>query len=106
MLPTVWFRDVWSWGNGPVRPELRQSAPGAIELTEPYYGKRWMYFAATPQGGPDLLFTENVSNAHRLWTGPNRAPYVKDGIGNCVVGASPSGGAFGTTPSPVRQNET
>jgi len=78
VLPTVWFRNTWSWGYDVAKPELR-AFDGGIELDEPSYGRRWLY------GGPDLLFTENESNASRLWTVPNRTPYVKDGIGECVV---------------------
>ncbi len=43
VLPTVWFRNRWSWGYHMERPLLRQTAPGSIELDEPYYGKRYFY---------------------------------------------------------------
>ena len=51
VLPTVWFRNVWSWGgsNGSdsvAKPGMRKVAPGTIELDEAYYGKRWLYFGA------------------------------------------------------------
>src|SRR4029453_14704394 len=36
-------------------------------------------------GSPDLLFTENESNAERLWGQPSRSPYVKDAFHACVV---------------------
>ncbi len=48
---------------------------------EPYYGHRWLL----AEGAPELLFTENESNAMALWNTPNREPFVKDGIGQCVV---------------------
>src|ERR1022692_1594716 len=97
VLPTVWFRNLWSWGNGGSKPELRQgSEPGVIELEEPSYGKRWLHFGdplpgaptcpapAAPQA-PSLLFTENESNTVLLWGLPGRSPYTKDGIGECIV---------------------
>src|ERR1700761_5129070 len=43
ILPTIWFRNRWSWGYHTERPTLRQSGPAAIELDEPYYGRRYLY---------------------------------------------------------------
>jgi hypothetical protein len=87
VLPTVWFRNLWSWGNGASKPELRRGAdPALIELEEPYYGKRWLYCAPAGQvTAPNLLFTENESNRGLLWSIPNPPPYTKDGIGECIV---------------------
>ncbi len=79
VLPTLWFRNRWSWGYTEERPELRRGARG-VEVEEPYYGRRWMYAA----GNPELLFTENESNAPLLW-GYGSGGYFKDGIGEYVV---------------------
>jgi hypothetical protein len=97
VLPTVWFRNLWSWGNGATKPELRQgSEPGVIELEEPSYGKRWLYFGdplpgsptcptpAAPQA-PSLFFTENETNYARVFGSPSPCPYTKDGIGEWIV---------------------
>jgi hypothetical protein len=81
VLPTIWFRNTWSWGHEASRPELRESAPQTIELEEPYYGRRWLYC----EGSPELLFTENETNREALWGVPNPARFVKDGIGEAVV---------------------
>jgi hypothetical protein len=93
LLPTLWFRNTWSWGYDNVRPELRAvdtptSAPGPdgaglrlIHATHQELGDYWLACGGTPA----LLFTENESNAQRLWGVPNRAPYVKDGINDAVV---------------------
>jgi hypothetical protein len=80
LLPTVWFRNTWSWGRAAQKPELVRGASG-IELHEPHYGKRYLY----AEGNPELLFTENESNAHALWGLPNASPFVKDGIGRAVI---------------------
>ena len=80
VLPTVWFRNRWSWGYTRKRPELRRGS-GGIELDEPYFGTRWLF----AQGDPDLLFTENESNTVRLWGTAGASPYFKDGIGECIV---------------------
>ena len=81
VLPTVWFRNTWRWGEPATKPEMHQIAPGAIELAEPHYGRRWLY----AKEAAALLFTENESNLTALWGSPNPSPYVKDGIGACVV---------------------
>ncbi|HTX34714.1 MAG TPA: hypothetical protein VME43_06825 [Bryobacteraceae bacterium] len=81
VLPTLWLRNRWRWGYTHERGELRAISPGAIAIDEPYYGHRWLL----AEGAPELLFTENESNAMALWNIPNREPFVKDGIGQCVV---------------------
>jgi len=82
VLPTVWFRNTWSWGRpaGP-KPGLKLSPDGSVELSESYYGKRWL----SANGAPEWLFTENESDNHALWGTANASPYTKDGIGRCVV---------------------
>ena len=81
LLPTIWFRNTWSWGRPARKPELRQHADGAIELDEPYYGRRWFY----AKGADELLFTENDTNNIALWGTPNFAAFSKDGIEACIV---------------------
>ena len=83
VLPTVWFRNTWSWGRGNAKPCMRRcsSAPAVIELNEPHYGKRWMVF----EGAPDLLFTENETNTQRVFATQNGSPWVKDAINDYVV---------------------
>ncbi len=88
LLPTLWFRNKWSWGGtaaGDVRPNVCRSAAGdgleVLEITQPDYGKRWLL----AQGAPELLFTENETNTARLYQKPNQAPYVKDAFHSCVV---------------------
>jgi hypothetical protein len=81
LLPTVWFRNTWSWGGDDRRPALRQTGDGAIELEHWYLGKRRLFC----DGAPELLFTENETNKQRLYGAPNDAPYVKDGINNYIV---------------------
>jgi len=84
LLPTVWFRNTWSWGSADRRPELRQSRSNpnpVIELEHPQVGMRWLYC----DDSPELLFTENETNAQRLWGLPNRTPHVKDSINDYIV---------------------
>ncbi len=85
LLPTIWFRNTWAWTPHAPRPTLNRDADlgdaQVIHLTHKQYGSRWLLC----EGTPDLLFTENDSNAERLWGLPNASPYVKDGINDYVV---------------------
>ncbi|GAA2886585.1 MGH1-like glycoside hydrolase domain-containing protein [Nonomuraea rubra] len=82
VLPTLWFRNTWSWGAGTAKPTLRAAEPGVILAEHPGLGTYRLYCAADAP----LLFTENETNHERLSGGPNASPYVKDGIGRHVVG--------------------
>jgi hypothetical protein len=84
LLPTVWFRNTWSWGNSKRRPELHQAglAPDpVIELNHDQPGNRWLHC----EGSPELLFTENETNTSRLFGVKNLTPYVKDSINDYIV---------------------
>ncbi len=89
LLPTLWFRNTWSWGFGGPRPGLRVGAPmpgsSVIEADHEALGRRWLYC----EGSPALLFTENETNYQRLFSVPNPTPFVKDGIDDFVVHGRP-----------------
>src|SRR4051794_38780328 len=82
LLPTLWFRNTWSWGDELGRPSL--AAPdgaAAVRATHPDLGE-WVLVA---DDAAELLFCENETNNERLFGAPNASPYVKDGIGAFVV---------------------
>jgi hypothetical protein len=84
LLPTLWFRNTWSWGLDERKPRLRREVStevAAIKLDHYYYGSRWLYC----EGSPEFLFTENETNKSRLFNVKNDSPYVKDGINDYVV---------------------
>ena len=81
VLPTIWFRNLWSAGRDVPRPALNQIDAGSIAASHPVLGER--HFSA--DGAPEWLFTENETNSERLGLGPNATPYVKDGIDSYVV---------------------
>jgi Mannosylglycerate hydrolase MGH1-like glycoside hydrolase domain len=85
VLPTIWFRNCWSWNGAGTRPALAHAAAPAgaqaVALDEPMYGRRFLYC----EGAPTLLFTDNDTNARRLFDAPNASPFVKDGIDDFVV---------------------
>lgn len=88
LLPTLWFRNTWSWDKNTEKPSLKlcqSDAEGAvIEASHPSLGKRWLYYQGDSESIP-ILFTENETNQHRLFGIENPTPYVKDGINNAVV---------------------
>ncbi|MFN8627726.1 MAG: glucosidase [Candidatus Binatia bacterium] len=85
VLPTVWFRNTWSWGLDVRRPHLRRrhgvDGVQAIELSHQYYDRRWVICA----GAPELLFTHNDTNYQRLFGVENDTPWVKDAINDYIV---------------------
>jgi hypothetical protein len=85
VLPTLWFRNVWSWGRDTSRPVLKEVAGGkgarVVAASHPDLGDR--VFCC--EGAPALLFTENETNTERLFGTPNRTPYVKDAFDNYIV---------------------
>ncbi len=93
VLPTLWFRNTWSWGYpaGPMgdvahKPLLRQRRAAtngvqAIEASHDVLGD-YTFFA---EGAPELIFTENDTNVQRLFDVPNASPYVKDAFHRYII---------------------
>ena len=91
VLPTLWFRNTWSWGRDEARPALSQVSRGLHNASE---GTLLCMHASHPQlgnflltcaGADELLFTRNESNREVLWGLPNATPHVKDSIHRHVV---------------------
>jgi hypothetical protein len=80
LLPTLWFRNTWTWKEGLPKPGLREAA-GTILASHPELGD----YALSCEGTPELLFTENESNYQHLWGQPNASPWVKDAFHRYVV---------------------
>ena len=86
LLPTVWFRNTWSWGRRPGRPKLwhepHSDGLRVVALERAEYGRRWLFM----EGAPLLLFTENETNYERLFGIGNASPYVKDAFHEYLIG--------------------
>ncbi len=82
LLPTLWFRNRWSWGrkNRP-KPAMRAAGANLIEFEERTLG-RWRFEL---DGSPELLFTDNETNHQTLYGRPNEGPCAKDGFHRRVV---------------------
>jgi hypothetical protein len=85
VLPTLWFRNTWTWWPDTTKPSLKQVSGGkksqTVAASHPQLGERYLYC----DGEATLLFTENETNNARIFGTANASPYVKDGINNYVV---------------------
>ena len=85
VLPTVWFRNTWSWGGSDDKPQLKVAASAAsvraVSAKHRVLGERFLYC----DGSVNLLFTDNETNTERAFNQPNQQPFLKDGIIQHVV---------------------
>ena len=80
LLPTLWFRNTWSWGDASRRPSLAADGAG-VRASHPELGE-WRLAA---DAAAELLFCENETNNERLFGAPNARPHPKDAINDHVV---------------------
>jgi Mannosylglycerate hydrolase MGH1-like glycoside hydrolase domain/Glycosyl hydrolase family 63 C-terminal domain len=103
LLPTIWFRNTWSWGINERCPLLRQGEEDAqngrntsgdgrdtsypymlIEALHPILGD-YHLFCEAPMPSDEVLFTNNDTNMLRLFGVPNATPYVKDAFHEYII---------------------
>jgi hypothetical protein len=89
VLPQVWFRNTWSWGREGEgywpRPRIEHKINGTLIAEHATLGRWKVQVEPLPGQGVDFVFTENDTNAARLFGGQNQAPYVKDAFHEFVV---------------------
>jgi hypothetical protein len=90
LLPTLWFRNTWSWAGGGAKPAIQAlDQPGVnvmqAQHADPLFQESPPTLYLYCDGDAALLFTENETNHERIFGAPNASPYVKDGINNYVV---------------------
>ncbi len=85
ILPSLYFRNTWSWSGDNNKPVLKGielfNKVTTIETSHTTLGKRWLY----AQCADEILFTENETNTEKLFGFPNASPYVKDSINDYIV---------------------
>ena len=81
LLPTLWFRNTWTLGEDNRKPMLREAGPGTIQATHHELGDYWLYC----EGDPELLFTDNETNAQRFGGQPAASAYAKDAFHECLI---------------------
>ena len=85
VLPTLWFRNTWSWGDETRRPKLAGKGAAVVVADHALAGYR-LEAAPGPDGAqPEALFCENETNAPRVFGSEATTPYPKDGINDHVV---------------------
>jgi hypothetical protein len=90
VLPTLWFRNCWSWDARheacAVKPVMRALDDGRVQCDHASLGRFFLEMEAAPGGGAaPLLFTENETNAERLFGAENGSPFVKDAFHDYVI---------------------
>ena len=91
VLPTIWFRNTWSWGDPGGRPTLAAKGGSSIGATHPLLGD-WLLVG---NGSPEPLFCDNDTNEEKLYGNPGPA-YPKDGIADHVISGAPTVNPSGT----------
>jgi hypothetical protein len=81
LLPTLWFRNTWSWKFDLARPSLKRTGDAVIDIEEPSLGS----FQFTLDSGRPMLFTENDTNFRALFGSDNPQPFVKDAFHRYVI---------------------
>jgi hypothetical protein len=85
LLPSLWFRNIWSWWPESPRPSLKAATAShgnsTVAATDSELGTYYLHC----EGGPPLLFTENETNNRRLFDSANATAYVKDGINDFIT---------------------
>src|ERR1700752_2104538 len=81
LLPQLWFRNIWSWGDQRPKPTLEAVDGNTLSAKHVQLGS---YFLRA-EGSPSLLFCENETNCERLFSYPNPEPYCKDGFHEWLI---------------------
>ena len=85
VLPTLWFRNIWSWGctheGCELKPRMKAAGQSRVECKHGTLGQ----LALRLEGDAPLLFTENETNAAKLFGSENESPYVKDAFHEAVI---------------------
>ncbi|MGE5569686.1 MAG: MGH1-like glycoside hydrolase domain-containing protein [Rhodospirillales bacterium] len=86
VLPVLWFRNTWTWGpsyeSGWGKPAIVRTGPESLKARHASLGT--FHFEA--QGAPGWLFTDNETNARRLFNAPNPSAFLKDAFHDCLIG--------------------
>jgi hypothetical protein len=81
-VPTLWFRNTWSWGQeGITKPALRAVQDGSVAVS-PWGLPDYHWYC---EGDPEWVFTENETNNERLFQSANPTAHVKDAFHDYVI---------------------
>ena len=102
LLPTLWYRNTWSWGarhgGCTTKPSITAVGEGRLQAEHGTLGRNWLAAGPGPDGkAPQFLFTENETNTLALFGVKNQTPYVKDAFHAFLI----QGQAEAVNPEPV-----
>ena len=80
-IPTVWFRNNWTWKEHALRPGMSKITPDSLLIGHPRYEDMWLVV----EKGAEFVFTENESNLEKLFGVPNKSPFVKDAFHRYII---------------------
>ena len=84
LLPSLWFRNTWSWDDKGERPRLSMAGmANAVRAEHVELGQYVMQFEE--MAGVEAVFTENETNCERLFGSMNKSPWVKDAFHRYIV---------------------
>ncbi len=81
VMPTIWFRNTWSWGYDSYQPKVGLDSPGVMDVYHKDLGQLWL----KAEGNPHFLFTENNTNTGRLYNVSDGNQFHKDGINDHLL---------------------
>ncbi|HUP14416.1 MAG TPA: hypothetical protein VM187_19470, partial [Niastella sp.] len=81
VLPTVWFRNTWSWGRHDYKPSLYKNGDRSIRIQHEKLVVSNFYF----EGDGKMLFCDNETNSRRLYHNDNNERFPKDGIADHLL---------------------
>jgi hypothetical protein len=89
LLPSLWFRNVWAWGSQHeekgAKPHLGLVGKSRVQCDHATLGRMFLEVEATAKTSLNWLFTENETNALKLFGTANASVHVKDGFHDRVV---------------------
>ncbi|MFC4232621.1 glucosidase [Parasediminibacterium paludis] len=81
VLPTIWFRNTWTWGDDNAKPQMMSTNNGNISISHQHLGDYTLFV----EGNPPILFCNNETNYKKVFNTANTGTFFKDGINDYIV---------------------
>jgi Glycosyl hydrolase family 63 C-terminal domain len=81
ILPQLWFRNTWSWGNDSRKPSIQALSDNTVFVQHPALGE----YALHTEGATTFLFSENETNVRRLYGMHEASGYFKDAFHEFLI---------------------
>ena len=86
VLPTLWFRNTWAWGDDKYKPQIMADSHGVMEAYHQTLGQYWL----NGEGEPEMLFCDNENNSQKLYQFQDGNQFPKDGINDYLLHGAPT----------------